>query len=315
MLVSRMRIPSQLLRIAVGLGALALGLAPSTACHGPKAGLHVVVEGSAEIDQAREVIRVLVRGTGDDGEPFELEEVAGPESRLPLSFNFVSGEVTRAGTALFVSATALSGQQVIASAQGEAVLEQGGGGLLTLTLLPGSQVDAGNDAGTDAGEDSGMDAGDDGGHNPITDAGDDGGQDPLPDAGSDGGLPSPDAGDDAGTDAGSPGPVGAVTDLRVLSRAPGVVTLRFTEVDDGTGAPAQYDVRFGSPMVGWGSAISVTSGTCATPVAGLAIGQERDCTVSGLTDTAAYDFRLVSFRGTLNLNAVFGPLSNLASTP
>src|SRR5256886_15223347 len=50
-----------------------------------------------------------------------------------------------------------------------------------------------------------------------------------------------------------------------------------------------------------------------SPVAGTAIGARRSCTVLGLTTGTAYDFELVSYRGTLMVNAVFGPLSNVAS--
>src|SRR5204863_7479637 len=63
----------------------------------------------------------------------------------------------------------------------------------------------------------------------------------------------------------------------------------------------------------WGSASSVTVGTCATPVLGASIGSKRSCTVLGLAASTAYQFQVVAFRGTLNLNAVFGALSNVAS--
>jgi len=49
------------------------------------------------------------------------------------------------------------------------------------------------------------------------------------------------------------------------------------------------------------------------PVAGAAIGGKRSCTVLGLSAVTAYQFQLVAFRGTLNVNAVFGSLSNVAS--
>jgi hypothetical protein len=49
-------------------------------------------------------------------------------------------------------------------------------------------------------------------------------------------------------------------------------------------------------------------------MAGNAIGTTRSCSVLGLTPSTDYDFRLVAFRGTLDLNAVFGGLSNVATT-
>ena len=112
----------------------------------------------------------------------------------------------------------------------------------------------------------------------------------------------------------STGAPAAVTDLGVAGMTDSSATLTFTEVDDGTGAPARYDVRVAPTPLTWGAALSsVKRGTCVTPVVGTAIGARRTCTVLGLVTGTAYDFQLVSFRGTLNLNAVFGPLSNVAS--
>ena len=105
---------------------------------------------------------------------------------------------------------------------------------------------------------------------------------------------------------------GTVTDLSVVSTTTNSATIRFTEVDDGTGQPAKYNVRFAVTPISWGSATDVTQGTCATPVLGTAIGAVRTCTVQGLASATAYDFQLVAFRGTLNQDAVFGGLSNVA---
>lgn len=104
-----------------------------------------------------------------------------------------------------------------------------------------------------------------------------------------------------------------VTDLAVVGTADSGVTLSFTEVDDGTGQPASYDVRYAAGTITWGStAPSVSQGTCSTPAAGIAIGSKRTCTVLGLTPGTGYQFQLVAFRGTLRVNAVFGGLSNVA---
>ena len=105
---------------------------------------------------------------------------------------------------------------------------------------------------------------------------------------------------------------GTVTDLAVVGVADTGVTLAFTEMSDGSGQPASYDVRYQVGTIAWGGAASsVSPGTCATPVAGTAIGAKRTCTVLGLTPATAYQFQLVAFRGTLALNAVFGGLSNV----
>jgi len=105
---------------------------------------------------------------------------------------------------------------------------------------------------------------------------------------------------------------GTVTDLSVVSTTNNSATIRFTEVDDGTGQPAKYNVRFAVAPISWGSATDVSQGTCATPVAGSAIGAVRTCTVLGLAASTTYQFQLVAFRGTLNVDAVFGGLSNVA---
>jgi hypothetical protein len=106
---------------------------------------------------------------------------------------------------------------------------------------------------------------------------------------------------------------GTVTDLKVTATDSNGVTLSFTQVDDGTGQPAKYDIRYAVPAIAWGSAPSVTSGSCAVPVAGTAIGSALVCKVLGLNPSTRYDFQLIAFRGTLNFNAVFGSLSVVAT--
>ncbi len=106
---------------------------------------------------------------------------------------------------------------------------------------------------------------------------------------------------------------GTVSDLAVAGVTGNSVTLAFTEVNDGTGLPASYDIRWAAGALAWGSATDVTLGTCAAPVVGSAIGTRRSCTVLGLQAGVAYQFQLVAFHGTLNVNAVFGALSNVVS--
>ena len=118
------------------------------------------------------------------------------------------------------------------------------------------------------------------------------------------------------TASGSPPPTtnpGTVTDLKVSAIDSNGVTLTFTQVNDGTGQPAKYDVRYAAGTISWGSATSTTSGSCTTPVAGTAIGSSLTCQVLGLKAATSYQFQLVAFRGTLNQNAVFGSLSNVVS--
>ncbi|PYO92350.1 MAG: hypothetical protein DMD62_13535, partial [Gemmatimonadetes bacterium] len=104
-----------------------------------------------------------------------------------------------------------------------------------------------------------------------------------------------------------------MSDLSVALATESSVTLAFTEVNDGTGQAAKYNVRFAVSPLSWGSAQDVTSGTCLVSMTGTTIGARRTCTVLGLSAGTTYQFELVPFRGTLNLDAVFGALSNVVS--
>ncbi len=110
-----------------------------------------------------------------------------------------------------------------------------------------------------------------------------------------------------------PGPPGTVTNLTVVGVTDSSVTVSFTEVNDGTGQPASYDIRWTAGTLSWPSATSVAQGSCSVPMAGTAIGATRSCTVLGLASGTGYQFQLVAFRGTMNVNAVYGGLSNVAS--
>ena len=48
-------------------------------------------------------------------------------------------------------------------------------------------------------------------------------------------------------------------------------------------------------------------------VTGGTIGTKRTVVIAGLAPATAYQFQLVAYRGTLDMNAVFGALSNVAS--
>src|SRR5947209_17917976 len=76
----------------------------------------------------------------------------------------------------------------------------------------------------------------------------------------------------------STGAPAQVTDLAAAAMTDTSATLTFTEVDDGTGAPASYDIRVAPTPLVWGGTVpSVKRGTCATPVAeiGRASCRER----------------------------------------
>lgn len=102
-----------------------------------------------------------------------------------------------------------------------------------------------------------------------------------------------------------------IADLRVTIVNATDVTIAYTEVDDGTGQPAKMDIRFATPTISWGTAASVTSGTCSSAVAGTTIGATKTCTVTGLSLTTPYQFQGVPYRGTLGVDAVYGPLTNI----
>ena len=108
-------------------------------------------------------------------------------------------------------------------------------------------------------------------------------------------------------------PPGTVSDLIVSGITNSSITLSFTQVDNGTGQPADYDVRYSVAPMSWGSANSAASGTCATPVAGTGVSGPLTCSVLGLSPSTTYNFQLVAFRGTLQGDAVFGGVSNVAS--
>lgn len=110
------------------------------------------------------------------------------------------------------------------------------------------------------------------------------------------------------------GTPGVVTNLSAAPSGSNSVSLTFTEVADGAGGAAKYDIRYmAGASMNWGTAASVTQGTCASPLAGSAVGASRTCTVTGLTASTQYQFQLVAFRGTMNVDAVFGQLSNSTS--
>lgn len=108
-------------------------------------------------------------------------------------------------------------------------------------------------------------------------------------------------------------PPGTVSDLATSGATDSSTVLTFTEVNDGSGAPASYEVRYATGTISWGTAAPAVAGTCGSPLAGTSIGNKRSCTVSGLTAGTSYQFQVVAFRGSLNQNAVFGALSNVAT--
>jgi len=108
-------------------------------------------------------------------------------------------------------------------------------------------------------------------------------------------------------------PPGTVSDLAVGSATDESATLTFTQVDDGMGQAAKYDVRYAAGTISWAAASSVSAGTCASPVGGSEVGGGLSCTVMGLTPGTAYNFQVKAFRGNMGENAVWGEPSNVAA--
>lgn len=103
---------------------------------------------------------------------------------------------------------------------------------------------------------------------------------------------------------------GTVTDLAVNSVTDRSVTVIWTAVTSGTVLPAKYAVRYGtSAGFSWGTA----SETAPVPGASPAAGERIQLAITGLLPATAYSVQLVAFTGTLNVDAVFGGLSNVVS--
>ena len=108
-------------------------------------------------------------------------------------------------------------------------------------------------------------------------------------------------------------PPGAVSDLAVVATTDVSATLSFTQVNDGLGQPAHYDVRYSLGPMSWGSATSAAVGTCAAPVSGTAVGRTLSCVVLGLSPSTSYNFQIVAFRGTQDGKTMLGGLSNIVA--
>jgi hypothetical protein len=104
------------------------------------------------------------------------------------------------------------------------------------------------------------------------------------------------------------GAPGAVTDLAPSATTASSVTLTWTAVGDGAGGAAKYTIRAGSPSISWSSAYATEKAVPAVQP-----GQRVSYTYSGLPAGTNYQFQVISYRGTLNADAVFGPRSNIAS--
>ncbi len=99
-----------------------------------------------------------------------------------------------------------------------------------------------------------------------------------------------------------------VSDLTAVATTAGSVTLSWTQVDDGTGGPARYALRYGTPTLEWAGAAA-----SEVTLAGTGVGSSLQHTVSGLEAGTAYQFAVAAYRGTPGVDAVTGPVSKVAS--
>lgn len=88
---------------------------------------------------------------------------------------------------------------------------------------------------------------------------------------------------------GEPSP-GTVQDLDVVVATDSTLTVRWTQVDDGTGGPARYRIKYAPPPFEWDSAAT------ACTISGDAIGAEATCLITGLEPDAAFEVQLMSYR-------------------
>lgn len=109
-------------------------------------------------------------------------------------------------------------------------------------------------------------------------------------------------------------PPGQVTNLTATTLTDTSVVLMWREVASGTTVIAKYVVRVGPMGFAWHTVPDVLTGGCGAPVYGstAAGGRTRSCVLGGLTPHRAYDVQVTAYRGTLRIDAVFGPQSNVA---
>ncbi len=85
---------------------------------------------------------------------------------------------------------------------------------------------------------------------------------------------------------------GGVADLAVSFADESSVQLTWTQVDDGTGTPARYRLKYAPPSIVWRTALT----GCEPAVGNGRVGASVSCTVEDLDAGADYEFLLMSYR-------------------
>lgn len=101
---------------------------------------------------------------------------------------------------------------------------------------------------------------------------------------------------------------GGVTDLATAAVTGNSVRLRWTQVSDGTGAPARYALRLGTPSISWGAA-----GETDVRLQGTQVGSPIEYTWTGLAAGTSYGFQVVAYREGSGGAGIYGVLSNIVS--
>jgi hypothetical protein len=84
----------------------------------------------------------------------------------------------------------------------------------------------------------------------------------------------------------------SVDDLAVSHAASRSLTVSRTQVDDGTGSPARYRVKYSSPAMG----PHRTATVACKEVVGTAIGEPISCTLWGLEPSSSYQIQLAAYK-------------------
>lgn len=99
---------------------------------------------------------------------------------------------------------------------------------------------------------------------------------------------------------------GAVT-LRITGASTIGLTVAWTAPSDGTGKAAHVALRWAAGTLTWGDVPTELT------VLGTTVGATQSVLIAGLAAGTTYQVQAISYRGTLNVDAVFGPLSNVVT--
>jgi hypothetical protein len=104
-----------------------------------------------------------------------------------------------------------------------------------------------------------------------------------------------------------------VTDVTVVAVTGSSATITWTEVLDGFGSPAEYEVRFAATPIGAGPGDLPTQGTCTGVIPGTSAGAVVQCDVEGLLVGNGYDFVVTATRPVVGGPRVYGTPSDPAT--